>query len=625
MSNNRVLERAILSLEHMAVLSQKVLQAIQKGNHPEIRKKIDSYRTALSLFDVDANLLKSVIKAKNLSSTEIKKLEGYFEINKIVDNVINNFITSKINFIKSEHSKKNIHFESFDDLIDIAIPKIWNYSTDLVFLQKGSPPELIDSLKNRGQKRIFIQSENYKKIEDNIFQICHKTTSKALENFDFPLPKRLCFLNKTISLSKVHLDEYYQISETLKEDLRVITSHLSTVRRFQRSWIINSLNNLKFFGNAFSVENLRGYFEKRKVIIVSPGPSLDKNIHLLANAKNCIIVAVAQAVQALHQNNIVPDFIFVMDSQDYSHVLEGIDLSATSLICLDYVSPNFLKFDFFNKFIVFTSNSVTYVPFFSNFEKVDMTGASSVSVGATLLSEWLGADTIALVGQDLSFKEQKYFNNYFIEGNVKDESGREPNITNDILVDGYNGGKVRTIYQYSIYIKQFEALARNINNKSGVRLYNCTEGGAYIDGFVNLRLSKFIEKHVDGRILSYPFDISTILNTKNVHIISGLINKVREDIGSICKDTYPQNLLRGIKRDKYFEGKLYRKIFNVQFLSDSLRFNELIKLAECLDIGFGEEIILKQKLWTFEDIYNHAFDFDLLLKECVETLPYLYE
>ena len=28
---------------------------------------------------------------------------------------------------------------------------------------------------------------------------------------------------------------------------------------------------------------------------------------------------------------------------------------------------------------------------------------------------------------------------------------------------------------------------------------------------------------------------------------------------------------------------------------------------------------------TLEDIYNHAFDFDLLLKECVEALPYLTE
>lgn len=625
MSNNRVLERATLSLEHMAALSQKVLKAIQKDNQQEIRKKIDTYRTALSLFYVDANLLKVAIKEKSLNSTEIRKLNGYFEINKIVDNVIENFIKSKINSSKSKNHEKNIHFESFDDLIDIAIPKIWNFSTDLVFLQNGSPPELIEALKNRGQKRIFIQSENFGKIENNIFQICHKTTMKALESINFPLPKRLCSLNKTVSLSKAHLEEYYRISDLIKEDLRLATSNLSTVRRFQSSWTINSLRNLKFFGNAFPIESLRDYFEKREVIIVSPGPSLNKNIHMLANAKNCIIVAVAQAAQALLQNNIVPDFIFVMDSQDYSYVLEGTDLSATSLICLDYISPNFLQCDFFKKFIAFTNNSVTYEPFFSNFEKIDMTGVSSVSVGATLLSEWLGAETIALVGQDLSFKEQKYFNNSYDESKIKREPGRAPNLKNDILVEGYNGGKVRTIYQYSVYIKQFEALAHKMGHKSDVKLYNCTEGGANINGFINLRLSKFIEKHGDERSLSFPFDTSTILNTKNVHFISDVINKVREDVGSICKDLSPQNLLQELKRDKYFEDKLYRKVFHVLFLTDSLKFNELIKLAECLDLGFGEEIILKQKLWTLEDIYNHALDFDLLLKECVEALPYLTE
>ena len=58
-------------------------------------------------------------------------------------------------------------------------------------------------------------------------------------------------------------------------------------------------------------------------------------------------------------------------------------------------------------------------------------------------------------------------------------------------MDGYYGGKVTTSYDYEYFIGQFSELGEMMRD-AGCEMFNCTEGGAFIDNFEHVPLSQVL-------------------------------------------------------------------------------------------------------------------------------------
>jgi hypothetical protein len=156
---------------------------------------------------------------------------------------------------------------------------------------------------------------------------------------------------------------------------------------------------------------------------------------------------------------------------------------------------------------------------------------------------FLKCSPIILVGQDLSFAEDKQYANASADGQVKiiknevDNTISYSNLTDGLetvlaaggfdgktfveplrTLPGYYGGTVFTKTDYAIFHSEFKSIADAVKRETqGILLLNCTEGGAYIDGFDHISLSSAKDSLRESQIdLDITNEIKAVLNSTDV-------------------------------------------------------------------------------------------------------------
>lgn len=103
---------------------------------------------------------------------------------------------------------------------------------------------------------------------------------------------------------------------------------------------------------------------------------------------------------------------------------------------------------------------------------------------------------ITLIGQDLAFT----YNQTHAESNknFKILTEREIKSKGFIKAEGYNGDEVLTDYSFMAMKQSFEFLIKNDFNDR--LIFNSTEGGIKLEGFVQIPFGDFCEKYTDEKI-----------------------------------------------------------------------------------------------------------------------------
>ena len=144
-------------------------------------------------------------------------------------------------------------------------------------------------------------------------------------------------------------------------------------------------------------------------IIVSAGPSLNKNIDHLKNAKNkAFIVAVDTALKPLVMHGIIPDIYVIVDGKKPVTLLDfdearRIPLMTSLSASKDVLKNHHDKKFFFNEGITIVNNlfAMNRIPFYS------VACGGSVACSAFSLVYKMGFSRIILVGQDLALTGNK--------------------------------------------------------------------------------------------------------------------------------------------------------------------------------------------------------------------------
>ena len=236
-------------------------------------------------------------------------------------------------------------------------------------------------------------------------------------------------------------------------------------------------------------------------IIVSAGPSLDKNINILSEAKgHCFILAVDTAVKYLMEKNIIPDMIITMDSikpasyfsDDRTHLIPCIfDVAA---------NPDILKAHK-GRIVLYNSSDFYSVSLFKAIGK-DLTmypHGGSVATAAFVFLYMLNQKKIILIGQDLASE-----NGITHAGGINDGSTNKESI-----VEGYYGGNVTTRSDWLGYLRWFEKSIETIKESNiNIQVINATEGGAKIHGANQMTLHEAIEscRDSEGNLPIYNFE-----------------------------------------------------------------------------------------------------------------------
>jgi hypothetical protein len=336
---------------------------------------------------------------------------------------------------------------------------------------------------------------------------------------------------------------YWQaVQKEIGEHANQDVVNMLTYRSLSYQWINNFYANLSISVEDPGVPLLRSVFEGKPAILVAAGPSLDKNVKLLAQVQGrAVIVAVLQAARALQRNGIQPDLVVSFDPKDinYERHFSDLDVSQFALAYAPIVHPRIVAEHPGPRFVMGTD----IYPFSHwMYEAIGepkgriLSGPSVANLSWDLLCQ-LGCDPIVFVGQDLAFTGHKsHADNVTGGGAISPEMVAEvtANPQNYTWVDGVDGEKLLTnksMYAMKIWFEQ--RIAQLGNSR---RIIDATEGGAYIEGTELMNLTEAIED-----ICGAPFDPFSNLRTihaaeqERLHL-SGTLEKMQALVEQVGRE-----------------------------------------------------------------------------------------
>lgn len=273
-------------------------------------------------------------------------------------------------------------------------------------------------------------------------------------------------------------------------NIRIYTNR-NTEMHFGQSIAENVVQNLKYIPEAITLHELQDKFPADiPAIIVSAGPSLDKNIEELKKAKNrALIIAVDTALRALHAHGILPDFTVTLDAKIRLKHFQDTDFSGIPLFAKPQANCQVLKLheaekiwfdshEYLNRFLRKIGRNTN-----------DYHAGASVSTAAFSICAALGFRRIVLIGQDLAYMGDVTH----VGGETSAIRAEEENIC---YVDAADGGRVKTRHDWLQYLKWFERVVKEVQGE--IEVIDATEGGALIHGTRLMPLAEVIDRYCAG-------------------------------------------------------------------------------------------------------------------------------
>jgi len=323
-----------------------------------------------------------------------------------------------------------------------------------------------------------------------------------------PLIKSLAWKSLRKNFLIVSLPDYLQRKkpsfDLLRERLTYeITEKKEAVDEYEKFGIVfyrNFYANLSFLPEALNGEKMKGAFTDVPAVIVGAGPSLKKSLPSFPSLKNkALIFAGGSALNALHANNIVPDFAGGIDPNPLqlerfeSHTLKHL--------------PLFYRSRFNHRALKILTGPKIYIPgsggydtaeWFEKrleFQEETLDEGHNVINFLTAIAESLGCNPIIFVGVDLAYTGGKTY----AEGVVANSSLTHNKDLHLVEAVDIFGHPVMTEWKWQAESKWLSQFSQDHPNKTFI---NATDGGLGFAGVINRSLSTV----VPSLIKEYPLN-----------------------------------------------------------------------------------------------------------------------
>ena len=333
--------------------------------------------------------------------------------------------------------------------------------------------------------------------------------------------------------------------------------------------IKNTLTNLKdLLENppirAFLKENK---FKFKNAVIVSTGPSLQKQLKLLKeNQDKIIIFCPDSSYSILYENEIVPDFVFSLEriplsSEFFNNDYKDFDKD-TIFIISALTHPNTIKYlkKKQRKFIL-----ALRPLHFSSSLKLDDFGylaqGLSVSNMAFEMAAALRFENIILIGQDLAYSEDKssHSKGYIYKNMHEKDYERDYKLYE---CEAYAGlGVVQSSLVWTLFRGIFEKDIALVSSKLDIKVYNATQGGARIQNAIEKPFKQCCEELLKESL------------AKNFVIVKNEEAKIKA-LKKAVKKRLKKLLLEQEKFLKLYEATKKEDLKNLELLMLKLRESE---------------------------------------------------
>jgi hypothetical protein len=293
----------------------------------------------------------------------------------------------------------------------------------------------------------------------------------------------------------------------------------STLISFGKQFTENLYKNIAHIARKPGINGLQNRFPL-PAVIVSAGPSLDKNVHLLNGLKDkALIIACGSTMSALNHHGVVPHILIATDA---AHD-KDLDVPAETLLLCPYEGPApvIARHDYKAFFKTFDCH-IKGLP-----ETGILKQNLSVSTAGVSLALFMGCTDIIWVGQDLAFNGDQHH----ATGNLETDGTECSAVTINYPpceIPGYYGGTVQSHTQWRDINEYLQSVMRFYPGN----YFNCTEGGAAITGAAHMPLQDValllkpvenIEKRIKNSLENSKIDANSafrILSTARTNVMS---------------------------------------------------------------------------------------------------------
>lgn len=316
-------------------------------------------------------------------------------------------------------------------------------------------------------------------------------------------------------------------------------------------------------------KNLEEAYQGKPAIIVSAGPSLNKNVDLLHKVKGkALILCVDASLNILLQKGIMPDAVFSIERgiETYNHFYKDRVLpSEPVLIAPPVVYPNI--FDEFpgEKVVLFRKNEGVNMWFEGVLRRGMVAMGTSVAHLAFGFANLVKADPIIFIGQDLAYSVEGYTHGEGVAIADKADLSKV-----EEWVEGYDGQPLPSSRVLKYFLTWFETAIA----ETDVLCIDATEGGARIKGTEIMTFQEAIDAYCRGGCIQPLRDI--VMEKKQQSTVDEDLNKVLsayrelisffEDIENKAKEGI--ELLNKVEKDTNFlratRGKLLKVVRRIK-------------------------------------------------------------
>lgn len=467
----------------------------------------------MSLYEKNKQFLKEQLPYIEFGKTNISKLQVLWEKSAIGEDIIavekeNNKIYINSRYEAELWAKQWV--EQFENV---------NYRTKFFVIGIGNGMYL-KALHEKYPDNMIIACEIYSELEESELEKIDFTSILKNNIFLIMGPKRVQLYRNYLSNLITYADynqivfcttpNYDRIDEKVFEIYRKMYIQCMDDMFYCRNTIIadeeyrreSFLNNLFIFPRNYVLGQLLEKFEEnnmedRTAIIVSAGPSLDKNISQLKLAKNkALLIAVDAAAKPMVKAGVYPDLIVTIDPiKDESIFQEG-DLVKCPMVASMYSHYKITRQQEGPVYFPTAENdyiSSVYEKY--GYGKYRVASGGSVANNAFSLGVLFGFKTIILVGQDLGYPDGKVHASHAVYKNCLDNEIEINNRDKYYEIEANDGGTILTEANMDAYRKWFEEQAV----KGEVRIINATEGGAKIHGAEYMTLQEALKTTCYGK------------------------------------------------------------------------------------------------------------------------------
>ncbi|EJJ3399275.1 motility associated factor glycosyltransferase family protein [Campylobacter coli] len=373
-------------------------------------------------------------------------------------------------------------------------------------------------------------------------------------------------------------------------------------------------------------------------IIVSTGPSLTKQLPLLKKyASKATIFCADSSYPILAKHGIKPDYVLSLEripltSEFFNNDFGEFDKDIL-FVLKSYVHPHTTKYlQKNNRNFMLVSTYASFI----NYLKLDDFGYFNMGFSVAnmnfLLAIHLKHKNIVLIGQDLAYAKDglSHTKDY---SNLDKHEGHFQRDKNKYTTQAYgDNGKVESSFVWTLFRHNFEQDVANAKKNYYITTYNCTEGGARIEGTIEKPFLWACENLLD-KDLNKPFEKlePLSLNKQNEFLLKAYYKvyqsiKHCRDFSKILSNDFEniQSIYLSLNEKEEDINWAIRKIDKFKNkLEDIKQMQDLYEILSPLLIQFELNLariyVLNPK--TKEDAFNKSI---LWIKEHLEFMELVY-